>query len=178
MRIVYNYICGDTACVVSFLLIESIIAFLRESFYAVLTLFEKILTMTCILYTGALNPAGYGVQWFEGKTQLAHRVAYKVANNCSWESMAGYVVMHSCDVRACIYPGHLSLGTDKQNHDDMMAKGRQQTTRAPVGLDDLALARAVEAGTKKADLAREHNVTRAAITYAVKRGQSQLEKIT
>lgn len=36
----------------------------------------------------------------------------------------GGVVMHSCDNRLCINHAHLSLGTQQQNMQDMVDKGR------------------------------------------------------
>jgi len=48
---------------------------------------------------------------------------------------AGLNVCHSCDVGRCINPDHLWLGTQKQNMDDMDAKGRRGTRRGGGGVD-------------------------------------------
>lgn len=35
-------------------------------------------------------------------------------------------VLHKCDVRACVNPEHLFIGTQKDNVDDMMRKNRRK----------------------------------------------------
>jgi hypothetical protein len=43
------------------------------------------------------------------------------------EVPAGSLVLHRCDVRNCVNPDHLFLGTYKDNMDDMYSKGRGPT---------------------------------------------------
>jgi hypothetical protein len=52
----------------------------------------------------------------------AHRVSWEIANHK--RVPRGLDVMHSCDNRICVNPKHLSVGTRKQNLEDMVAKGR------------------------------------------------------
>jgi hypothetical protein len=67
---------------------------------------------------------GYSRIKVSGVRILTHRVSYSVANSITFEDMAGLVVRHSCDNPICVNPRHLSLGTQKDNVDDMMARGR------------------------------------------------------
>lgn len=76
----------------------------------------------CWLWTGARSHNGYGFFKLIGDRQVkAHRWAY--------EQFVGPVphglwVLHHCDIRHCVNPEHLFLGTQKINIADMMAKGR------------------------------------------------------
>src|SRR6185312_3528319 len=81
-------------------------------------------TETCWLWTGAGNSNGYGV-FRSGKMGTAHRFSWELHNGPIPE---GLCVLHRCDVRRCINPEHLFLGTKGDNLKDMYAKGR-----APIG---------------------------------------------
>lgn len=69
-----------------------------------------------------MNPAGYGYFRLEGKTELAHRVAWDLERG---PIPAGMCVLHRCDNRRCVAVDHLWLGTQAENNADMRAKGRQ-----------------------------------------------------
>lgn len=80
----------------------------------------------CWLWIGAGSYDSYCEVGFEGRTQKAHRVAFKV-----WcgPIPRGLYVCHKCDVPACINPVHLFLGTAKQNQADSRNKGRSARGR-------------------------------------------------
>lgn len=83
----------------------------------------------CILWMGCTTADGYGKRSHKGRTVRAHRLAYCQANNVPLEDIKDYVVMHKCDVRNCINPKHLALGTHKENMSDMLAKERHGSTK-------------------------------------------------
>lgn len=67
-------------------------------------------------------PAGYGAVRF-GKQRHAHRAAYEDAHGVGCAD--GLVVRHRCDVRACVNPSHLELGSQADNMRDKVDRGRQ-----------------------------------------------------
>lgn len=78
-------------------------------------------TDTCWIWTGTMGSGGYGQFWFNGKTHWAHRVSYALFISPDLKNLC---VCHSCDVRNCVNPAHLWLGTNADNTDDMVRKGR------------------------------------------------------
>jgi len=89
---------------------------------------EKVFIMTeakgCWLWMGSIRKDGYG-QMFRGKD----RTTPIPAPRASWIIHRGPIpdglwVLHECDVRSCVNPDHLFLGTRQDNIDDMVRKGR------------------------------------------------------
>jgi hypothetical protein len=77
----------------------------------------------CWLWTASLQRGGYGQFWYRGVSSLAHRVAWAVSHG---GELPDECVLHHCDVRACVRPSHLFLGTRVDNIADMCQKGRQR----------------------------------------------------
>lgn len=103
--------------------------------------YEKVTKSSgCWLWNASLNRWGYGSFGWQGRKQAAHRVAYELANGSIPDGLS---VLHTCDNPSCVrnddvgwyevngvlHPrrGHLWLGTQRDNMEDMSAKGRSTT---------------------------------------------------
>jgi hypothetical protein len=89
--------------------------------------FEKVVVCesSCHEFMGGRNPEGYGNFWDEGKCKKAHRFA--------WEAFfgpipEGVLVRHTCDNPPCCNPDHLVLGSDADNSQDKVDRGRMAPT--------------------------------------------------
>jgi hypothetical protein len=77
----------------------------------------------CWEWRGRTTRAGYGQTDVLNWPVLAHRIAWVMAFGVIEN---GLYVLHSCDNRPCVNPAHLFLGTQKDNINDMIRKGRQR----------------------------------------------------
>lgn len=82
---------------------------------------EEVLPSGCHIWTGDINDRGYGLIRDGKKSVRAHRVAWERENGPIPDGM---VVLHRCDVRCCVNPDHLQVGTQAENMKDMGRKGR------------------------------------------------------
>ena len=79
----------------------------------------------CWKWTASQRNGGYGGFWILGKKQLAHRVAYELANGVISD---GACILHSCDNRLCVNPEHLREGTLSDNSIDIISRRRRSTS--------------------------------------------------
>lgn len=74
----------------------------------------------CWVWTGFLLK-GYGRVWWEERLQLVHRLVYEVLVGHIPE---GLLVLHHCDNPPCYNPAHLYVGTNQDNANDRVVRGR------------------------------------------------------
>ena len=73
----------------------------------------------CWFWVGGIHRSGYGNIPKGEAYRGAHIVAYQLYKG---EITSGLDVLHSCDIRQCVNPDHLFLGTAKDNISDWMSK--------------------------------------------------------
>ena len=87
--------------------------------------FEKYITKDnkgCWRWCGGRDIKDYGIFFFKGKTQFAHRVALLIYEKVK-ALTPGLQVRHSCRETSCVNPEHLSEGTRAQNAEDKVRDG-------------------------------------------------------
>lgn len=83
----------------------------------------------CWLWTAYRN-RGYGKIMLEGRCRMAHRVAWEQEFGLIPEGLA---LCHHCDNPSCVRPSHMFIGTQQDNLDDMVSKGRHLVGKKQAG---------------------------------------------
>ncbi len=119
----------------------------------------------CWLWTGMIKDSGYGRFHIRpGVEERAHRAA--------WEFYRGTIpkgkcVLHKCDVRACVNPDHLFIGSKFDNIRDCISKGRFQkgTLNGGAKLNESQVVAIRSSMAKCSALSRQFDVGKTTIRY-------------
>ncbi len=76
----------------------------------------------CIVMTSGLDKDGYGYVWHDRKKQKASRAVWSHVNG--QPIPAGKLALHTCDNAPCVNPQHLYIGTQQDNMNDRVQRGR------------------------------------------------------
>lgn len=75
----------------------------------------------CWEWQGSKTQAGYGLIYWYGKLQYAHRLSLQFIGQAIPDR---YHVCHKCDNPSCVNPNHLFVGSPRDNMQDKVSKGR------------------------------------------------------
>jgi len=84
----------------------------------------------CWIWEGTLKN-GYGVLKQDRRPIYAHRLSWELAFG---QIPDGMEICHRCDVKQCVNPAHLFLGTHRDNMLDAWSKGRTKQPPARSGI--------------------------------------------
>lgn len=128
----------------------------------------------CWLWTGYVRDGHYGRFAINKAKHTAHRVMYEQVVG---PIPRGMFVCHKCDVRACVNPDHLFLGTHVENMIDMVVKGRSNKNEGRHGSnnptailnEEKVLAIRAREGEPYEDIAKDFGVAPKTIGNVIKR---------
>lgn len=124
-------------------------------------------TDTCWLWRGATSGSGYGRAKRPSGMWQAHRLAWLYTHGRIPRDLD---VLHRCDVKLCVSPQHLYLGTDIENSQDRIDRGRANAPRGEASpqarLTEDAVREIRRSTESQRALARRFGVTRIAIRFA------------
>lgn len=78
----------------------------------------------CWLWNGWVRSDGYGEVSTKAFDGFAHRASFTMFYG---KIPAGLHICHKCDVKLCVNPRHLFVGTQADNMHDMDSKGRRKS---------------------------------------------------
>lgn len=124
----------------------------------------------CWAWEAYINNRGYGRFRFNGRDQLAHRVAYMLVRGPIAE---GAHVLHHCDNPLCCNPRHLYIGDASQNMRDAYTRGQKQPTlgklngRAKLTMEKAEEIRGLAHALTQDHLARTFGVSQSTISRVI-----------
>lgn len=109
----------------------------------------------CLLWTKCVNTDGYPRANVEGDVNTkVHRLVWELYNG---KSANGFVIRHKCDNPLCINPKHLEIGTQLDNVQDRVLRGR---TNAKVTKEQVVEIRILRTeGVSAKELAAKYGLT-------------------
>lgn len=125
---------------------------------------SRVGTGECWMWQAFVTPSGYGLFFIDRTTRNvpAHRVSWMLTHGPIPDGM---MVCHRCDVRACVNPAHLFIGTHLDNMADMRTKGRaasaERSAHARFTRETVRTIRErfAAGGVTKRQLSKEYGVT-------------------
>lgn len=119
----------------------------------------------CWLWVGTKTSCGYGMACRHLRRVYAHRLSWILHHGAIPD---GLCVLHKCDVRPCVNPKHLFLGTQIDNIHDAMQKRRhchgERVKQARLSIGQVReIVVALASGETQASIARRFCIVPSAI---------------
>ena len=95
----------------------------------------KAAVRDCWLCTKSIKDSGYSRIRVGSKDFYMHRLMFELYTK--YKPAAEEVLLHSCDIRHCCNPYHLTPGTKKENTADMQAKLRDKFRGRKSGVEKI-----------------------------------------
>ena len=116
----------------------------------------------CWVWQKCQSRDGYGFIWRNRKQCRTHRISYEIFKGSIPD---GKQILHKCDNRLCVNPGHLFVGTHQDNMKDKINKKRhnfgESHGRSKLTEDDVLNIRKSKLSERK--IAKLYSVNRTAI---------------
>lgn len=121
----------------------------------------------CWLWTACIGTGGYGLFRLNGPQLRAHRASHILFVGPIPE---GLYVCHKCDVRSCVNPDHLFLGTHADNSADMARKQRtvgEKHSATKLTENNVTEIRRLAPVATRASIARRFGVSRSHVSKII-----------
>ncbi len=129
----------------------------------------------CWEWIAAKTSQGYGSFRLNGRDKSVHRLSYEFFYGINPGKL---LVCHKCDNKKCVNPHHLFLGTQKDNIDDAIKKGRVANQEGEFNnsskltlIEVLEIKKKLFIGLEQKVIAIQHNVHPSTIS-AIKTGRN------
>lgn len=123
----------------------------------------------CWIWEGTIDGNGYGhlqTLWATEMGKFAHRISYRLFRG---EIPEGKLIRHKCDVRKCVNPDHLEIGTKKENNHDALARNPKACGRKLQPADLVVIQDRWVKGELLKDIAKDYKMNWKSISRALKK---------
>lgn len=126
----------------------------------------------CWWWIGGRDIKDYGIFWYKGKTQFAHRISLLLHNKLK-EFNPGKVIRHSCRNTSCVNHHHLNEGTREENALDKVRDGTdlrgERCHFAKLNWNSVSdIRRKSMEGVKNKTLSLEYNISSSCISSIIR----------